>query len=384
MKIIYFHPMRGNPDSGVNKKVLSQVRSLNEAGIPATLYAVTEGKGPDIQESWFSTVSCEELCRPQPGLMRLFYRERKINAILADLISSLSGDDVVYMRIPYPSFFSWQTLRRFRICRIVIEYQTIEPREYQKKRMWGYLVLDLLFGTALRRNPDAIVGVTDEITRYQCRRAGDPDKPHITIGNGFPVNSVPLHTPPVFSGREVRLVCVADINFWHGIDRLLRGMELYRGDVRIILHIAGEGKDIARLQEEVRIRGHEENVVFHGFLSGARLDRLFNESHAAVGSLGIHRLGLNEATTLKAREYCARGIPFVIGYHDPDFPEDFAGCLNIPANENPVDCTAVIDFVNGQYQDPCHPEKIRSFASARIDQLDKMKQLRVFLERTFF
>ena len=40
-----------------------------------------------------------------------------------------------------------------------------------------------------------------------------------------------------------------------------------------------------------------------------------------VGSLGLHRIGLTEASTLKVREYWARGIPFLLSYEDTDHLE---------------------------------------------------------------
>ena len=60
-------------------------------------------------------------------------------------------------------------------------------------------------------------------------------------------------------------------------------------------------------------------MIFHGALSGGRLNDLFNNCDLGIGTLGIHRKGVLINSSLKHREYCARGIPFVYSGSDPDF-----------------------------------------------------------------
>jgi len=99
-----------------------------------------------------------------------------------------------------------------------------------------------------------------------------------------------------------------------------------------------------------------------------------------VGSLGIHRIGLKEASILKAREYCARGIPFIYGIADPDFPADFPYILHLPADESPIDIEQVITFADRVLADPDHPQKMHRYAEEHLDWSVKMKRLKDFLE----
>ena len=62
-------------------------------------------------------------------------------------------------------------------------------------------------------------------------------------------------------------------------------------------------------------------------------------------------MGLTEASVLKAREYCAWGIPFIITCTDPDFSDDFPFILRIPADETPVDLETVIEFAHSACKD---------------------------------
>jgi len=85
-------------------------------------------------------------------------------------------------------------------------------------------------------------------------------------------------------------------------------------------------------------------VRFHGPKHCGELNSLFYESRAAIGSLGNHRKGLRVSADLITKEYCARGITFVISFDDVDFPDDFPYMPKIPADESPVDIEQILQF----------------------------------------
>ena len=124
---------------------------------------------------------------------------------------------------------------------------------------------------------------------------------------------------------EVHLVAVADISFWHGFDRLVRGMAVYytckQRSADVYLSIVGRGRaeTLDELRRTVRQNGLERWVRFTGPLFGEALDREFDRADMAVGSLGRHRSGISYIKTLKNREYAVRGIPFVYSECDSDF-----------------------------------------------------------------
>jgi hypothetical protein len=89
---------------------------------------------------------------------------------------------------------------------------------------------------------------------------------------------------------------------------------------------------------------------------------------------------LKEASILKAREYCARGTPFIYGIADPDFPPDFPYILHVPADESPIDIEQVLAFAKEVCADPDHPQKMRRYAEEHLDWSVKMKKLKDFLE----
>ena len=383
MRVFYFVRSLKRTHSGVSKKIISQIVSLNEVGVDTKLF--TFGNLDDLK--YFAEISDYIVHSPSSincdygtNIINLLQRDLCINRVLRLLFESLGSKDVVYSRIPPLSISTLISLGKPRNCKVVFEFQSIENREAWSSGCYFFALLDSIFGKIRRRNIDGIVGVTDEITAYQLKKSGDTSIPHITIGNGFEVNSVSRRRAPEANDRELNLLCVANVSRWHGLDRLLRGLATYSRTPKVILHIAGDGAELPHLQQLTKELGIGDRVVFHGFTTGKALDDLFDQCHIAVGSLGIHRIGLAEASILKAREYCARGIPFIYGVSDPDFPADFPYVLQLPADESPIDIERVLAFAKKVCANPDHPQTMRRYAEEHLDWSVKMKKLKDFLE----
>ena len=380
MKVKYFVLSDNNSKSGVSKKVSSQLSALVQAGLNIELILVAVGNTHCGNLNNSKIYTLDKI--PPKKIIRRIKRVRKINRILDDIIKELNYNDILYLRglSPFILNYPHNYLRIFRICRIVTEHQTFEREEYKLGNNFLSYISDILFAKILRKNSDALVGVTDEITKYELVLSGNPDKLHITIGNGFDVNSVLLRNPPQFTDDEIHILFVATVFIWHGFDRLIYGLNNFTHNMNIYIHIVGDGPEILSLQKLTTELGLTKSVIFHGFRTGEELDEFFNKCHIAVGSLGIHRKGLKQTSELKAREYCARGIPYIIACEDPDFPEDFPYIFRLPADESPINIDEVIKFATKISEDKDHPKKMHQYACDHLDWSIKMKKLKEFFE----
>jgi len=381
MKLVYTVHFFGKEVSSVQKKILSQVKHLNNLGLISEIYSLTGVDDnfppiPSVHKIIIPDLECYSPKRFFAKMKRIDIRDNSIKRI----IETLHSDEILYTRIPSPSRIISKIVKSPRKCKIVIEYQSVEPNERRLAGDYLFVLYDYFYGGDIRKYTDGIVGVTDQITQYQVSRSGDPNKPHITIGNGFNVDSVNVRKPVPYQGQDLNLLCVANVSRWHGLDRLIRGLGTYHGPTRVTIHIAGEGSEIPRLKKLITELDISGKVVFHGFSTGKDLEDLFNTCHIAIGSLGLHRIGLTEASILKAREYCAWGIPYIIACADPDFSDDFPYIFRIPADETPVDLEKVIEFTQRVCKDPNHPQKMRAYAVEYLDWSVKMKRLKAFLE----
>lgn len=382
MKFIYFHYSERDLNYGQNKKVLSQCIYLIKNGLDVSLSIVVGQDTNDLNQDFIKVKKLAVLGLSTGSNMLLrIRRQNEVRKILINLMESASISDIIYLRYPYPLFYMLLPFSRHGSkCKIVNEHNTIEHKEFKLVGSYLSLFIDLLVGDSMRRKADGIVGVTDEITSYEVRRSGDLKKPHVTIGNGIEVNKIKLRKPPDFINQELQLLCVATFSRWHAIDRLLRGLVLYEGSRKVRLCIVGDGPELHNLRIMVKDLKLDEYVIFTGILGGCILNDLFDKSHIAVGSLGLHRIDMKEGSILKAREYCARGIPFLYGCSDPDFPNDFPYIMRIAGDETPINIEEIICFAEKVYSDPEHHIKMRAYAEEKLDWSFKMKKLKEFCE----
>ena len=221
------------------------------------------------------------------------------------------------------------------------------------------LKIDQMFRNRLYRQMSAVVTFSNAETIFGQRT--------IRISNGVDFDSIPLHQfRPV--DDAIHLVGVAEVHLWHGYDRLIAGIgEYYKNNEsprRIIFHIVGgidpydlygEG-DYKGIQTTIDQYGLKDSVVFHGQLFGEELDKVFNQSCFAIGSLARHRSGITHIKTLKNREYATRGIPFIYSEIDSDF-EDKPYIIKALPEESPIDVQQIVDFIETHSFEPAEIRK---------------------------
>jgi glycosyltransferase involved in cell wall biosynthesis len=220
----------------------------------------------------------------------------------------------------------------------------LEIASYPMSGEAGSMEQKLIFATdtvlsgILRKLVDYVVTFGDQTEIYGIRC--------IRSSNGVDVDALPVRRVPKFDPRAPRLLGVASLAKWHGYDRVLRGLRhaLDRNpDVVPHVSFAGHGPAATELERLCRSLELDEHVSFHGMTTGEALDELFDQSDIAIASLGTHRIGLQSASSLKTREYCARGIPFISAGRDDSFDDDFPFALRVPVSDDPIDLGQVLD-----------------------------------------
>jgi glycosyltransferase involved in cell wall biosynthesis len=193
----------------------------------------------------------------------------------------------------------------------------------------------------------------------------------VQIGNGIDVRSIePRAAAPAWPAATLQVIAVASIAKWHGYDRLLRAVRAFADrphrafDIRVT--IVGDGPAMPPLRELAAELSLGERVVFAGTVTGPALRELYARSHLAVSSLGLHRIGLTTASVLKAREYCAIGIPFVASGDDPDFPSSLPFRFVVSGSEETGDVIAAFEAFDRHHQQ-VDAAALRQYA---IDHLD--------------
>lgn len=335
MKILFliYHVLVSH--SGISKKILSQVEGLRENGADVSLCTLTIN--PDGSKS--RTVDEKSIMDFGFGLKA----KLKKRISYSDIVNFVRDNkyDAVYIRYdinadPFTVKFV-KALKKVGV-KVIVEIPTY-PYDGEFKGQGLAMNLQLFIDKCFRRRffkhcDRAVVYSNDEYV-FGCKT--------INISNGVNFGNIPLTAGKEYDGT-LKMLSVANVHLWHGLDRLIAGMAA-NPEVKAELHIVGDGVESIFEEYHTLIRklGLEDSVKILGPMFGQDLDDEFNWCNMAVGSLGRHRSGINDIKTLKNREYAARGLAFFYSENDSDF-EDKPYIFKVPADESPVDMKALAEF----------------------------------------
>jgi hypothetical protein len=196
----------------------------------------------------------------------------------------------------------------------VIEVNGDDVAEFRLFSRWKHAV-GLASRGLLLRAAAGLVFVTDELAHSPSFASFG--KPSVVIGNGIALSEYPEFPAP--ANDRPRLVFLGHPGTpWHGLDHV----------VELALSVRDWQFDIVG-PAATEIRDPPSNVTFHGSLEVQEYAPIMRNADVAIGTLGLYRKHMEEASPLKVREYLARGIPTVIGYRDTDFPTPVPFLLTI-------------------------------------------------------
>jgi glycosyltransferase involved in cell wall biosynthesis len=200
----------------------------------------------------------------------------------------------------------------------------------------------------------------------------------IKIDNGIDVEKNPMIVPHRSEPNTIHLFGLANVQIWHGFDRILEGMKVYItqkefNQTSIVFHVVGQSGLINELKDKVQQLGLQSNVIFHGFLTGKELEQMFAICHVGVSALAMHRVHLNNASPLKSREFVSRGLPFITAHEDEGFPYDYPFILKFSNDDSAIDMQEVIKFVSKLNDYPTYWQTMNQYAKDNFTWESKLK-----------
>ena len=359
MKILFLVYHGFSDVSGISKKIHHQVKGLRENGY-------------EVHLCYYGFAENEHRCRYVDdkvikdygkGVLAGIWQRMDFSPIFDYCIKN--GIQFVYARCfqnasPFLIYF-FKKLRKAGIKAV-----TEIPTYPYDQEFVGFpfmtrmnLKIDQLFRKSLFRQMSAVVTFSDADTIFGQRT--------IRISNGVDMDSIPLHQYRASIDNSVHLIGVAEVHYWHGFDRLIAGLgEYYKNTPNprsIYFHIVGgvwksemyDSMHAPGFSELMEKYGIKDRVIFHDQLFGEELDKVFNQSCFAIGSLARHRSGITVIKTLKNREYATRGVPFIYSEQDSDFDHQPYVVKAVP-DESPIDIQQILDFIDTHH---FRPEEIR-------------------------
>jgi len=378
MNLLYAAFIREDSEAkGVLKKVLDQSQTFNNEfdkvfiylakKSESVLYILKDYNLELIQSFKYNPIPIYEGNNKIKRYSRYFpYRSylKTLNKIII-----MYNINILYYRLSLPTMKLMNIMKNKKIVKIV----EIPTYPYEKE----YEITNKKFEYYFFRKDGykKIFDLADLVVAVSAEKNLNVDEKFILIKNGIQLEG--LNIKKQNKKNYLNLLSIANVAFWHGYDRIIKGLyEYYKTNPKkeVYYHCVGEGPELTNLKKLTKELNLEKYVIFHGTKTGEDLDKVVDECDIAFGSLGNHRKGLYADSALKNREYCARGIPFVIASDDQDFPETFPFVYRIPKDNSPVDINQVIKWYESLIKEyPNYSIEMRKYAEENLSWDAKMK-----------
>jgi glycosyltransferase involved in cell wall biosynthesis len=371
---------------GVEQKIIGQFDALNNINNNTHLYFVSSSVP---NEKLKSEIKARDKVHSLVNTMvnnAFFRRKEKFEFITNELKKFSPLDTVIYFRYPNADLLFLDFLKKNSDYKFVTEHQEIESAFLIGVFNGNYLrnLLELIYGKAVRSNLAGFVGVTDQIADFQNQLVRKRNKKYITIGNPIDIESYPLRNPINSLNESIHILFVGSGFKTHGLFRVIKSLKHYfkNSNVKLNIKIKVVGASVNMAENQKLVKNYKLNdyFIFEGFITKDELDELYNWADIGIGSMGLHRIGLKESSTLKAREYVARGLPFFWSTIDPDIPKEMPFILEFDSNDDIFHFDAVIDFAVKMKNTPNMHIQMRNHAEKYLTNNTKMNFLNKYLK----
>jgi len=296
---------------GVGKKIKSQTGIWREHGHEVSIFSLTPSEISFPTEFQFIF----------DARVNLIKREINRAAALKRMFASIEQyrPDIIYLRY---GLYSYPLHRIFKISPVVLEVNSNDKTEYASRGTFFYWMNRLTRNLTFAPVSGYILPTRELIDVLPPKYK----KPYAVIANGMDLNDAELLSPTKNTTPVITLVASPGMD-WHGVDKLIRFAET---SADITINIVGySAQDVGM--------SIPPNVHLHGFLNRIQLREVYLNTDVACGTLALHRKNMEEACTLKVREYLAYGLPVILAYRDTDLSEvTLDTILQIPNHENNV------------------------------------------------
>ncbi|MDD4684248.1 MAG: glycosyltransferase family 1 protein [Bacteroidales bacterium] len=354
--------------SGITKKIRYQVKALNDCGVETELcYLGWDEFGNQVR--WVGDKVQKNF---GTGIKAKIEKRFEYNSLYHYIIDN--NISLVYMRSlinAEPFIISFAKKLRKKGVKVVMEIPTF-PYDHEGKELplpnKIRFYINKLFRYSQAKNLDAIITFSDYDMIFNQRT--------IKISNGVDFDSLPLKKTYREKPSILQLLVVAELHYWHGVDRAISGLAEYvntNDQQKVHLNIVGKPERASgfALKQQVEKLGLNDYITFYGPLSGDDLDRVFEKADFGIGSLGRHRSNITKIKTLKNREYAARGLGFIYSEIDDDF-EAMPYIIKAKADEDPISIKSIVDFY---FSHNLNPLDIRKTIEPNLSWKNQMQKV---------
>lgn len=294
----------------------------------------------------------------------------------------LQNGDFFYIRRPLIDGYFIQLLKEIKNrnskVKILLEIPTY-PYDKEFDRVFDLPLLwkEQFFRKKLKLYVDRIVTLSEDNNIFGI--------PTLKIVNGLDLTNISIVNNNKKEKEVINLIGVGALKFWHGFDRLIRGMAHYYEKERkrkVIFYIVGSGELIGEYKQLIKKYGIEEYVQICGEKYGKELDKIYDIADFGISSLGLHRINIEISSALKSREYLAKGLPIIASSKIDVISKEFQYCLYFEDNDAPINVEKIVECYDELYSHDRQQinQQIRSYAEEHCSMDIAMKSVIDYLK----
>lgn len=319
--------------TGIKQKIESQIKVFKENGIEVSKYHITPKR-----DSFFSKIT----------------KRLPFTSVLVKYKYNTIFNDTNFIYIRYHGF-DYQFIRFLKkikqtnkSCKILLEIPTYPYENETITNLSNFILIlkDRWNRRKLHKYIDRVVVISDKKYDYLFKIKA------INIINGIDFE---LISPKkcVLLNHQIEMISVARFSRWHGceflIDSIARFSKKHLDFVKknVKLHIVGDGPEIINYKKIVADNHLENIVIFHGVLKGKKLFDIYDISNIAIESLNRKSSKIDVSSSLKSREYLAKGLPIISGCKIDILDKNYKYLKIIDINN--LNFEEIIDFYDSIY-----------------------------------
>lgn len=206
---------------------------------------------------------------------------------------------------------------------------------------WDIFLKEKRVANKLKQFIDCVVTYSDDTEIFGI--------PCLNISNAYDFKQEPHYWENQHD--TINLIAVASLTFYHGYDRVIEGIYRYvqsNGEAiqKVTFTLIGDGPvldDYRKLVDKYQL---SSQVTLVGKKKQSELQAYFDQADIGVDSLGRHRSGVVYNSSLKGKEYLAKGLPIVSGVKTELDDQDYPYYLRVPADDTPLKIEEIVAFYN--------------------------------------